>query len=62
MNAVLEEIYSTILPSAPYVVAAYALVFVCLLVWVLIMFNRQNNLDKKLTALEEEICERTAEK
>ena len=60
MNALLEEIYSTILPSAPYIVAAYALVWACLLVWVLVMFSRQKKLDARLALLEEELESRQA--
>ena len=32
MNPILADIYSTILPSAPYIIAAYALLWVALLV------------------------------
>ena len=33
MNPILADIYSTILPSAPYIIAAYALLWVALLVY-----------------------------
>ena len=33
MNPVLEEIYSTVLPSAPYVIIAYALIWLILLAY-----------------------------
>ena len=39
MNPILADIYSTILPSAPYIIAAYALLWVALLVYVLMIFR-----------------------
>ena len=55
MNSILEEIYSTILPSAPYLIAAYVLVLAALLVWLLVQFRRQSSLARRLEALEEEL-------
>jgi CcmD family protein len=55
MNALLEEIYSTIIPSAPYIIAAYALIWVVLLVWVFLQFNKQKKLEQQLLLLEEEL-------
>lgn len=54
MNPILEEIYSTVLPSAPYLIAAYVLVLAALLVWLLVQFRRQSNLSRRLDMLEEE--------
>ena len=59
MNPLLEEIYSTILPSAPYIVLAYALVWVALFVWVLIVFNKQKKLEAQLQIIEEEFAQRS---
>ena len=39
MNPVLADIYSTILPSAPFVIAAYALLWVALLVFVFMIMR-----------------------
>ncbi len=58
MNPILEEIYSTVIPSAPYLIAAYALVLAALLVWLLVQFRRQSNLARRLDVLEEERKER----
>ncbi len=55
MNSILEEIYSTILPSAPYLIAAYVLVLAALLVWLLVQFRRQSSLARRLEVLEEEL-------
>lgn len=58
MNPILEEIYSTVIPSAPYLIAAYALVLAALLVWLFVQFRRQFNLARRLDILEEESKER----
>ncbi len=55
MNPVLEEIYSTIIPSAPYLIAAYALLWVALLVYVLVIMRGQKRAEAQLKLLEEAI-------
>ena len=55
MNPLLQEIYSTIIPSAPYIIAAYALVWVILGGWLLVQFRKQNALAKQLMLLEEAV-------
>ena len=55
MNPLLQEIYSTIIPSAPYIIAAYALVWVILGGWRLGQFRKQNALAKQLMLLEEAV-------
>ena len=37
MNPILTEIYSTIVPSMPFIIGAYVLMWVALLVYVLII-------------------------
>ncbi len=58
MNPILEEIYSTIIPSAPYLIAAYVLVLAALLVWLFVQFRHQSTLSRRLDVLEEEQVER----
>ncbi|WP_165044735.1 MULTISPECIES: CcmD family protein [unclassified Adlercreutzia] len=53
MNPVLIEIYSTILPSAPYVIAAYALIWLILLVYVAIVVSGMKKTEKQIAVLEE---------
>ena len=55
MNPILEEIYSTIIPSAPYIIAAYALVLAVLFVWLFVQVRKQSKLAQQLTLLEEEL-------
>ena len=51
MNPILADIYSTILPSAPYIIAAYALLWVALLVYVLMVFRGTKKATAQLTLL-----------
>ena len=55
MNPLLQEIYSTILPSAPYIIAAYALVWLVLGVWMFTQFRKQSALQKQIMLLEEAV-------
>lgn len=59
MNAVLAEIYSTIIPSAPYVIAAYALVWAALLVYVIVIVRGQRKAEAQMALIEEALAERT---
>ena len=60
MNEVLIEIYSTIIPSAPYVIAAYALVWVALLVFVFIAVRGLKSTEAQIAVLEEAVAEKLA--
>lgn len=53
MNSVLEEIYSTILPSAPYIIAAYVLIWLVLLIYVVIKMYGLKKTQRKIDHLEE---------
>ena len=55
MNPLLQEIYSTILPSAPYIIAAYALVWLVLGVWMFMQFRKQSAMQKQIMLLEEAV-------
>ncbi len=55
MDPILQQIYSTIIPSAPFLIAAYALVWVALLVYVIIMQKGLKATEKRLALLEEAI-------
>lgn len=60
MNEVLAEIYSTILPSAPYIIAAYALIWLALLVYVFIVMRGMKKSEAQMVVLEEALAERNA--
>ena len=60
MDPILAEIYSTILPSAPYVIAAYALIWLALLVYVLMIMRGTKKATAQIALLEEEVSEKLA--
>ena len=62
MNPILAEIYSTIIPSAPYVIAAYALIWVILLAYVVIIVRGNKKAQQQMTLLEEQLVELKAGK
>ena len=53
MNPVLADIYSTILPSAPFVIAAYALLWAALLTFVLVIMRGIKKSEAQVAVLEE---------
>jgi hypothetical protein len=60
MDPILAEIYSTVLAAAPYVIGAYALMWLVLLVYVLIVSFGLKRTERQLAALEESIASRDA--
>ena len=57
MNPVLEEIYSTIIPSAPFLIAAYALIWLVLLVFVFVSLHGMKKTEAQIAVLEEAVAE-----
>jgi hypothetical protein len=58
MDPILAEIYSTILPAAPYVIAAYALMWLVLFVYILTITLSLKKTERHLAALEEALKEK----
>ena len=56
MDPVLQEIYSTVLDAAPYVIAAYVLLWVGYVAFVLIRIGR---VEKEVAVLEDSVEQRT---
>lgn len=56
MDPILADIYSTILPSAPFVIAAYALIWIALGVYVFIITRGLKKTEAELAVLEEELA------
>ena len=52
MNSILADIYSTVVPSAPYIIAAYALIWVALLVYVVFVVKGLRKTEREMAALE----------
>ena len=61
MNPILADIYSTILPSAPYVIAAYALLWAALLAYVLVIARGTKRAEAQIALLEEAVADRRAQ-
>ena len=61
MNPVLVEIYSTIVPSMPFIIGAYVLMWVALLVYVLIIMVGYKKAEAQMAVLEEAVAERRAD-
>lgn len=57
MDPVLAEIYSTVLDAVPFVIAAYALLFLVLCGYVVYIMTKLKRTEKKLAALEEHVDE-----
>lgn len=57
MNPVLEQIYSTILPAAPFVIAAYALIWLALFVYMFIITRGMKKAEAQMAVLEEAVAE-----
>lgn len=58
MNPILADMYSTVIPSAPFLIAAYALVWLALLVYVLFVVRGLRKTEARISALEEELARR----
>jgi CcmD family protein len=58
MDPVLQEIYKTVLGAAPYVLAAYTLLWVGLFGYVAFIMVRMNGLEKQIAVLEEAMSRR----
>jgi CcmD family protein len=58
MNPILAEIYSTVLPAAPYVIGAYALIWLVLLAYILVINSKVRKAEQQLLLLEEALGRR----
>ena len=53
MNPVLADMYSTVIPSAPFIIAAYAIVWAALLIYVIITVRGLKKTEAQMAVLEE---------
>lgn len=58
MNPVLQQIYATVVPSAPFVIAAYVLIWVALLAYVVFITVRLKRTEAHMAVLEEALADR----
>ena len=61
MNPILSDIYSTVIPSAPFVIAAYVLVWLALLVYVIVVVRGLKKTEAQIALLEEEVARMKAD-
>jgi hypothetical protein len=61
MDPVLTEIYSTVFDAAPYVIAAYSLLWLGLMIYIGVGVRRVSNLEKQLSVVEESLARRGGE-
>lgn len=59
MNATNAEIYKLVLPDAPYVVAAYAILWLTLVIYVSMVLRRIMRLEKEVSILESDAQRRS---
>ena len=57
MNPVLVEIYSTIVPSMPFIIGAYVLMWLAILVYMLVIALSYKKAEKQMAVLEEAVAE-----
>lgn len=55
MNEILLSVYGAVLPSAPYVIAAYALIWLILFVYVAITVRAIKKNERDIAGLEEAV-------
>ena len=58
MDPILAEVYSTVLPAAPYVIGAYVGIWVALVAYVLILMRRAKRTRDDLEALKDALAAR----
>ena len=59
MNPILSDIYSTVIPSAPFIIAAYAIVWAALLIYVIITVRGLKKTEAQMALLEQAIKTKT---
>ena len=55
MNPILADIYSTVIPSAPFIIAAYAILWAALLVYVIMTVRGLKKTEAQMALLEEAV-------
>lgn len=58
MDPILSEIYSTVLPAAPYVLAAYIGIWLVLFVFVLALWRKSKRTSEDIEALKQALEDR----
>ena len=61
MDPILSEVYSTVLPAAPFVLAAYVGILLALFVFVLSLWRKSKRTEANIEALRRALEERERE-
>lgn len=61
MNPILADMYSTVIPSAPFIIAAYAIVWLALLVYVLVVIRGLKKTEQQMAVLEEMLAKKNSQ-
>ena len=61
MNPILADMYSTVIPSAPFLIAAYVLVWVALLIYVIMVVRGLKKTEAQVAVLEEALAKKKRE-
>lgn len=61
MNPILLDIYSTVIPSAPFIIAAYVIFWAVLLAFVVLVARGLKKDEAQMALLEEEMRRRSDE-
>lgn len=55
MNPILADMYATVAPSMPFIIAAYAIVWAALLVYVIMVVRGLKKTEAQMAVLEEAV-------
>lgn len=58
MDSILSEVYSTVLPAAPYVLAAYIGIWLVLFIFVLALWRKSKHTSEDIEALKQALEDR----
>lgn len=58
MDPILSEVYSTVLPAAPYVLAAYIGIWLVLFIFVLTLWRKSKRTSEDIEALKQALEDR----
>lgn len=58
MDSILSEVYSTVLPAAPYVLAAYIGIWLVLFIFVLALWRKSRRTSEDIEALKQALEDR----
>jgi CcmD family protein len=59
MDPVLKEIYSLVIPAAPYVLAAYGILWIGLFGYITVVLRRLGRIESELRVVEDAVARRS---